>query len=158
MVVRQMSRKLHPERLTFTVPAMHDLNLVLCKLSMQGSSYCLPAGNTLGVFFKYSSKRQRQLEQAIELINTERKTSPKAITTMKMKPMCETRWVEKHKCLDDFYELFEALINCMEAIATEPDWDSKAKTMPVACCFRLQVQRFCVHSAQYLIYLDIPKL
>ena len=36
--------------------------------------------------------------------------------------------MEKHKCLDDFYELFEALIDCLEAIATEPDWDSKAKT------------------------------
>ena len=67
--------------------------------------------------------------------------------------------MEKHKCLDDFYELFEALIDCLEAIATEPDWDSKAKTDAiVACCFRLQVQCFCVRSAQYLIYLDIPKL
>ena len=96
-----------------------------------------------------------RLEQAIELINTERKTLPKAITRMKMKPMCETRWVEKHKCLEDFYELFEALINCLRLSQQSQTGIPKRKQMPVACSFRLQVQLCCVHSAQYLIYLDI---
>ena len=42
--------KLHPERLTFTVPAMHDLNLVLCKAGKVPPIVCLlETLNTLGV-------------------------------------------------------------------------------------------------------------
>ena len=50
--------------------------------------------------------------------------------------------MEKHKCLDDFYELFEALIDCLEAIATEPDWDSKAKTDASGLLFQITSSTF----------------
>ena len=43
----------------------------------------------LGIFFKYSPKRQRKLEQSITEIATES-------LKKKVKPLCETRWVEKH--------------------------------------------------------------
>jgi hypothetical protein len=45
----------------------------------------------------------------------------------KFKVFCETRWVEKHTCLEDFEQMYEALVICLEAIsALEAGWDAKA--------------------------------
>ena len=73
---------------------------------------------------------------------------------MKMKPMCDKCWVEKHKCLDYFYELFEALIDCLEAIATEQDWDSKAKTDASGLLFQITSSTFlCVQLSTLFIWI-----
>ena len=73
---------------------------------------------------------------------------------MKMKPMCDKCWVEKHKCLDYFYELFEALIDCLEAIATEQDWDSKAKTVASGLLFQITSSTFlCVQLSTLFIWI-----
>lgn len=110
--------------------ASHDFNLVLCKACKVPTIHCMLENlKALGVFFKYSPKRTRRLEQSIDRVNEERKTSgAKQITKVKIKPMCETRWVEKHSCLEDLQEMFEAVIDCLEAITTERKWDAKAVT------------------------------
>ena len=48
----------------------------------------------LGILFKYSPKRQPKLEQSITEIATES-------LKKKVKPLCETRWVERHAAFTD---------------------------------------------------------
>lgn len=57
--------------------------------------------DALGMFFKYSPKRSRRLELAIEELNS---ITPKKdqIKKTKFKVFCETRWVEKHTTLNSF--------------------------------------------------------
>ena len=52
----------------------------------------------LGLLFKYSPKRQRKLEQSIKEIAIES-------LKKKVKPMCETRWVERHTAVRDLSQL-----------------------------------------------------
>ena len=109
--------------------ASHDLNLALCKACKVPAIHCIMETlKTVGIFFKYSPKRQRELERAIERVNENRRNSGlKPLNKTKIKPMCETRWVEKHNCLGDFLELHEPLTECLEAITTESGWDAKAR-------------------------------
>ncbi|XP_078585777.1 52 kDa repressor of the inhibitor of the protein kinase-like [Branchiostoma floridae x Branchiostoma japonicum] len=110
--------------------ASHDLNLALCKACKVPDIHCMiETLKTLGIFFKYSPKRQRELEKTIKTVDEEREAAGlTALTKKKMKPMCETRWVEKHTCLEDFLELHEPLLDCLESIASEAGWDAKART------------------------------
>ncbi len=47
---------------------------------------------SVGLFFKYSPKRQRQLEKSIEMVNESAGGSVK-VTKTKVKTMCQTRIV-----------------------------------------------------------------
>ena len=88
----------------------HDLNLALCKsCNVKEIHYMLESLKQLGIFFKYSPKRSRRLEEAIREVNGRR---PKAeqIEKTKFKVFCETRWVEKHNTLQDFDDLYEPLL------------------------------------------------
>ena len=58
----------------------------------------------LGIFFKYSPKRSRRLEQAITTVNLDRSEDDK-INKTKSKLFCETRWTEKHETLQDFDDM-----------------------------------------------------
>ena len=58
----------------------------------------------LGIFFKYSSKRERKLEQSITEIATES-------LKKKVKPLCETRWVERHTAFTDLSQLYESILD-----------------------------------------------
>ena len=49
------------------------------------------------------------------------------IKKSKFNLFCMTRWIEKHTCLDDFGEMYEALLMCLEVISSlEAGWDAKA--------------------------------
>ena len=51
----------------------HKLNLALCKsCSIKEVQICLDTLIKLGIFFKYSPKRTRQLEKAIDEVNENR--------------------------------------------------------------------------------------
>ena len=52
------------------------------------------------------------------------------IKSEKVKLLCETRWVERHTALEDFNEMYEAIIECLTAISHNEDhvWDAKAMT------------------------------
>ena len=86
---------------------------------------------SLGIFFKYSPKRQRQLECSVQSVNSTRadKNQP-LIPAIKLKLLCETRWVERHIALFDFNRLYEAVVHCLESISmnTGRRWDSKSVT------------------------------
>ncbi|XP_035660282.1 52 kDa repressor of the inhibitor of the protein kinase-like [Branchiostoma floridae] len=110
--------------------ASHDLNLALCKACKVQDIHCMMETlKAVGIFFKYSPKRTRELEKAVENENEERRAAGRTqLLKTKVKPMCETRWVEKHTCLEDFHELHEPLTDCLEAITSEEGWDAKART------------------------------
>ena len=85
----------------------------------------------LGIFFKYSPKRHRQLECSVQSVNSTRadKNQP-LIPAVKLKLLCETRWGEWHIALFDFNRLYEAVVHCLESISmnTGKRWDSKSVT------------------------------
>ncbi len=106
--------------------ASHQLNLVLCKsCKVNEIHFMLDTLKQLGLFFKYSPKRSRRLEKAIEEVNKNRSPSEQ-IGKAKFKTFCETRWVEKQTTLQDFNDMYEPLLLCLEAIGlVESGWDSK---------------------------------
>lgn len=120
---------------------------------------------SVGIFFKYSPKRQRELEQCIvsvgdggETVNeSECGIDRNAATTdddsdsendeyesgeeessemededvveldspklkaakQKIKPLCETRWVERHTAFQDFEDLHKPLLICLDSISLD---------------------------------------
>lgn len=105
----------------------HDLNLALCKCcDVKEIHVMLDALKQLGLFFKYSPKRSRRLEMAIATANTNLQDK---IPKSKFHVFCETRWVEKHTTLRDFNQMYEPMLECLEAIGgLETGWDTKAVT------------------------------
>ena len=92
----------------------------------------LSALTSLGLFFKYSPKRQRLLEKSIDTYNDSQAstggTSP--IKKTKLKTMCQTRWVEKHTSMQDFDCMYPAICECLDEIAKNINmvWDGKTIT------------------------------
>lgn len=87
---------------------------------------------SLSIFFKYSPKRQRALKTAINDVNAQRKadgTSPE-IAQQKFKLLCDTCWVERHTTFEDFVDLYESLLSCLDVIIISVNqsklWDSKS--------------------------------
>ena len=71
----------------------------------------------LGVFFKYSPKRQRCLETCTAVLNLDRKQKGKLeICSLTLKLLSATRWVERHIAISDFIKIYEATIYCLEVI------------------------------------------
>lgn len=89
----------------------HDLNLAITKASSVAEIECMLSTITeVGIFFKYSPKRQRYLEKQIEHYNSQKSGHP--IPIKKVRLLCETRWVERHTSLFDFHVLYKPLL-CM---------------------------------------------
>ena len=96
----------------------HDLNLALCKsCEIKEVHLMLDSLKQLGMFFKYSPKRSRRLEQAIEDFNSH-ESPANQIKKTKFGLFCETRWVEKHTTLLDFDLLYKPLLSCLDAIGS----------------------------------------
>ena len=110
--------------------ASHQLNLTLSKTSnIKEIQLMLNALTSVGLFFKYSPKCQRQLEKSIDEYNTTLKDADEtrlAIKKTKLKTMCQTRWVERHSSMEDFDDMYTA---CLEDIASNNDstWDGKTE-------------------------------
>lgn len=104
----------------------HDLNLAISKsCSLKEVQICLDTLKKLGIFFKYSPKRTRRLEKAVDEVNDER--TENKIDKKKFKVFSETRWVEKHITLQTFQEMYQPILLCLEAISLrERNWDAKA--------------------------------
>ncbi|XP_035989381.1 zinc finger MYM-type protein 1-like isoform X2 [Fundulus heteroclitus] len=110
--------------------ASHQLNLALSKSSSVLDIKCmLSTVASVGIFFKYSPKRQQQFESSVSEINQERLAAgQELLAKKKLKLMCETRWVERHTSLEDIHSLYEALLHCLNVISENADsvWDAKA--------------------------------
>ncbi|CAC5365485.1 unnamed protein product [Mytilus coruscus] len=108
--------------------ASHNLNLVLCKCcNVPEIQLMLDSLKQLGIFFKYSPKRSRCLEKAVDEINSNRDAQNK-ITKQKFKVFCETRWSEKITTLGSFSTMYEPIISCLEEISSNVGrtWEKKA--------------------------------
>ena len=109
--------------------ASHELNLALSKACALPEIHCmLSAVQSVGIFFKYSPKRSRQLEESIKVVNEGRESSEQ-ISISKVKLLCETRWVERHVSIEEFDDLYEALLVCLEEISFKhlnSRWDGKS--------------------------------
>ena len=98
--------------------ASHQLNLALTKACAVTSVQCmLPDLQALGVFFKYSPKRQRCLETCTAVLNLDQKQDGKSeICSLKLKLLSATSRVERHTAISDFIKIYEAIIYCLEVI------------------------------------------
>lgn len=112
--------------------ASHQLNLAITKSStLMEVQLAHETIKSVGLFFEYSPKRQRQLEAAIKDENsrrTEADGQDSAIPLKKIGVLCDTRWVERHTTLDDFHTLYEPLMDCLDTIIHSGNYDSKAVT------------------------------
>ena len=96
--------------------ASHQLNLALNHSCQQKEVHIMLENlKAVGLFFQYSPKRQRQLEEEITDLN-EGRADPLKIR--KVKTLCETRWVERHTSLQDFNQSYSALLICFENISS----------------------------------------
>ena len=128
---------LQAEEAMFYHCSSHQLNLALSKACTVPEIHQMVSSlKALGIFFKYSPKRQRKLEACVDKVNEDQKRLEKAeIPRCKFKLLCETRWVERHTALEDFNYLYEPIINCLEQMCyplIDEDkqwaWDTKTKT------------------------------
>ena len=114
----------------------HQLNLALTKSCAAREIQCMISDlKSVGLFFKYSPKRQRAMEVSISAENSKRSEADQPpIRAEKVKMLCETRWVERHTALTDFRELYPAVVHCLQVIsgqaqaATEVTYDAKSVT------------------------------
>jgi hypothetical protein len=99
--------------------ASHQLNLALTKACSLKPIQCMLSDmKSLGIFFKYSPKRQRCLETCTAIVNHERQQNNKPeIPKLKLKLLSATRWVERHTALHDFIKIYEAVIFCLEVVS-----------------------------------------
>ena len=103
---------------TYTHCAAHQLNLAAvsaCKVQAFRS-----AESTIGEiarFFKFSSKRQRLLDRALE----ETSSKPK-----KLKDSCRTRWIERVDSYIVFHELLPAVLMTLRAMVSPDNFKSLA--------------------------------
>ena len=111
--------------------ASHQLNLAISKTTKVNEiQSMLSVLTSVGLFYKYSPKRQRQLEVSLETYNSQLQNTTGAIKKSKLKTMCQTRWIEQHTCMEDFDDMYTALCMCLNDITGNSDgkWDGKAVT------------------------------
>ena len=65
--------------------------------------------NAVFLFFDMSPKRQRFLERVLQQLAPD-------IRKKKLVGICKTRWIERHTCYDCFYEMYQFIYECFEAI------------------------------------------
>ncbi|XP_071835292.1 52 kDa repressor of the inhibitor of the protein kinase-like [Apostichopus japonicus] len=127
---------LHPKAVYYYCMS-HDLNLAVSKsCNLPEMQVMLDAVKQVGLFFRYSPKKQTCLEASIDKINRERRESSAVpdqgaglINKRKVKMLCETRWVERHTALQDLDDMFEAVIDCLASISSgDGNWDTKSVT------------------------------
>ena len=63
-------------------------------------------------FFQNSAKRQRLFEKVIGRTETD-------IEKKKLHDLCRTRWVERHEAYENFFTLYECIVNTMDVIRNE---------------------------------------
>ena len=108
---------------TFYHCSSHQLNLSLSKACSVKPVQCMLADfKSLGIFFKYSPKRQRCLETCTACLNDELKAEGKTlIPDLKVKMLSTNRWVERHTAISDFCSIYEAVIYCLQVLSHDSE-------------------------------------
>ncbi len=93
--------------------ASHSLNLaVVASFEETAVQNMIGVVNRLTIFFFAYPKRQKKLEEAINI------TQPQS-RVHKLKDLCRTRWVERIDALDRVISLYLSIVACIETIRTE---------------------------------------
>ena len=96
--------------------ASHELNLCLSKASKVPEVHdTVSTMQSLNLSFKYSAKRERILEATIAQVRSNNEETKQKVK-LKVKPLCETRWVERQTSGDDLISLYEVVIFCLDKI------------------------------------------
>ena len=92
--------------------------------SIQVVSNMMQTADAISRFFNTSPKRQLALEKWIDSV------LPEEEWRKKLKKMCRTRWVERHKAFEVFIDLFLPIVRCLEDIVHAPvaDWNKETRT------------------------------
>ena len=153
-------REIVPKALYFHCSS-HKLNLVLSKASSVSSIHCMLSDlKSLGIFFKYSPKRQRHLETSVDELNSKKAAANESlIPKLKLKLLCETRWVECHTALNDFNLLYEAVVYTLESISINIDkkWDAKSVTEANSLLHAITSDSFIVAFQTNLYFFGYTK-
>ena len=108
------------EKATYSHCTSHELNLSLSRTSKVLQVVNLVSTmQLLSVFFKYSPKRHRKLENFISQVASNQNIK------IKVKPLCETRWVERHTVFEDLRELYGYVLLCLESITLNNDAENR---------------------------------
>ena len=85
----------------------HVLNLsIASSCTEHGICDMIQVINEVYLFFHHSPKRQRFLELVLDVYISEPHVK-------KIKGLCKTRWVERHDCLERFYNLYGYILDAM---------------------------------------------
>jgi len=132
----------------------HDLNLAISKAADVVEINCMLNTITeVGIFFKYSPKRQNYFHEQVMQYNC---TAVHKIPVEKVKLLCATRWSERHTSLFDFDVLIKPLATCLSKIVNKDDadkkWDTKTITDANGLLCRMSTSAFVVsfQTAKYL--------
>ena len=95
--------------------AAHRLNLCIVQCcSNQDIGNMMACVDSIALFFNNSLKRQLCLDKWIaDCIPTTEKRR-------KLKELCRTRWVERHKAFEVFIDMFIQIVCCFEDIVKSP--------------------------------------
>ena len=140
------------DRAPYVHCASHQLNLCLSKPS-KVARICnmVSTMQSLGLFFKFSPKRQRLLEKFIEdMTNVD-----VSFAKDKVKPLCETRRVERHTAFNDLASLYDTVLLCLEKIFvnTVPDTKFDPHSPTEASGLHMLVFSYCIHVIIFLALL-----
>ncbi|KAL4108237.1 hypothetical protein QTP88_018472 [Uroleucon formosanum] len=107
----------------------HSLNLCLSKAcNVPSIKNMLGIVSCIATFFSVSAKRADQLKSVIEAFEVSTTNNSELGKKMKLKKLCETRWVERHDALITFKSLYIYVVRALEDLQndTNPETSCKA--------------------------------
>ena len=122
----------------------HQLNLALSKACDVKPIQCMLADfKSLGIFFKYSPKRQQCMAVCTACLNNDLKAEGKPlIPELKLKLLSTTRWVERHTAVSDFCSIYEAVIYCLQVLSHAAEAQSKEEQSEAGVKKPYEIGRF----------------
>ena len=103
----------------YTHCCSHILNLVIVKACTIPMIRNMAGTITkASYFFQNSAKRQRMFEKVIDRSETD--TGKK-----KLHDLCSTRWVERHEAYENFFSLYECIVNTLDVILNESQHEAE---------------------------------
>ena len=156
--VNQLKVKPSNENAMYSHCASYELNLALSKSSKVSDIYnmvCLL--QALGKFFVNSPKRKQELERKTSRKNVEEKQ----FNTMKrkIKPLCETRWIERHTAFEDLHLLYKHVLGCLSNMNNNNRmWGPKAVTETSSILNQMTDTKFFIsfHTCKFLLSFTKP--
>ncbi|XP_062592729.1 52 kDa repressor of the inhibitor of the protein kinase-like [Saccostrea cucullata] len=108
----------------------HDLNLAVAKsCRIPEIQIMLDTCKQIGLFFKFSPKRQHAFQASVDNVNATSKEDGEKIKSKSIKTLCETRWIERHTTVQNIAHAYEALTDCLTNIVYGKNgWDVKSIT------------------------------